>query len=811
MTIALLAINTFFSYWDQQKSQEWVDQQKAKQEKAKTELLSVIDEKTVPIQSLPVVQVDDSSVYGVLLNNQLILIKDEHKLPSSVKVKGKEYTLQEQPDLPDSPALYTSGPVKPLETKFLPNFGSFDLQLVFLSKERAPASALGEYRNSYVSLPIDTLAKDFPEEYGERAPKGTAIALLKMDNRYIAVGVYNSEQKLLVPLSEFSNLSQNLKVIQPKEVFDSTDGEEQFYVLENDFQQLVFSNRGGALAEINLPFQSSVNKNSFVKEIGFDRDMVEQNPQNAVFPSRGYYAMNDKGEKKFFESGQLGGYYPLIRRNLIEKPPYESKIVPPEYYALNVVSEYPEVANLIYKVTYFDKQKIVFEAKQPHRRITKTFSIAQETADEPYVLDLTLEIEGDSRGLWITSGIPEVEWINGGIAPALKYRVTHSEGKSVVESISLPDPIVVNSTQLDWTTNSNGFFGTIVDPLTPIDPGFRAEKVSGLTVPSRLVEIDQEWDRFNPENMPGYLLLSPLNKKGGVMKFRIVAGPFATDVLKTIDATFSDPTTGYNPDYISSQTYHGWFKFITQPFSKFMLIILNMFYSYTGSWGFSIILLTLSLRFMLYPLTAWSFKSTRKMQEISPKLKEIQEKYKKDPKKLQVEMSNLYREAGVNPIGGCLPLFIQIPFLMGIFDLLKTTFELRGAGFIPGWIDNLAAPDVLFTWDYPLIFFGTEFHLLPIFMGLAMLAQTKISARTQDPSKMSDQERQMQGMGNIMAAVFAVFLYNAPSGLCIYWIFSTLFGVAQQKWNLYKYSNPKVAVQEVEIKGETRKGKRRKR
>ncbi len=817
MTVALLAINTFFSYWNRQSVDEWTKQQAAKKEKLRQELQQTIEQNTVAIQNLPVVSVEgkDNNFYGygIKTDDSLILIKWKDKAPGEVFVQDVKYTLAGQPDLPDSPALYRSKPGS-LETKTLPNFGSFNLQLVFLprEKDKKPQSALGEYRNTHLSLPIETLANEFPKEFRNQAPKGIAVALLKSGGKYIPVGIYTTGQELLVPLSDFSYLASSLQQIKPKEPYAKTDGKEKFYVLENDYQQLVFSNKGGALSEINLPFRTSKNQKSVVKEIGFDREMVEYYPQNAMFPSQPYYSPSTNSKMDFHESGKLGGYYPLIRRNLIQKPPYQTKIIDPAYYAFNIVSEYPEVANLVYNVKHFDEKSIVFEARQPHRKITKTFTIAQETADQPYVLDLTVDIEGDSRGLWLTTGIPEVEWINGGVAPALKYRMTSSKGKSQVESISLPDPIVTNSTHLDWITNSNGFLGTIADPLTEIESGFKAEKVSGLTVPSRLVVIDQEYNLFNPENMPGYMMMLPLNKKGGSMHFRILAGPFATSVLTTVDNTFSDPATGYNPDYISSQSFHGWFAFISQPFSKFLLMLMNLFHSLTGSWGFSIILLTIALRLMLYPLTAWSFKSTRKMQEISPKIKKIQEKYKKDPKKLQIEMANVYREAGVNPLFGCLPLLIQLPFLIGMFDLLKSTFELRGAGFIPGWIDNLAAPDVLFSWDYPIFFIGTEFHLLPIIMGLCMLVQTKIMNKAKDPSTMSDQERQMQGMGNIMAVVFAIFLYRAPSGLCIYWIFSTILGIIQQKWVNYQYSKKTtVSTQSETIEVKAEKKSRRKR
>jgi YidC/Oxa1 family membrane protein insertase len=817
MTVALLAINTFFSYWDRQAADEWIKQQRAKKEQHREELQQVISANTVPVEELPVVTVDDMEgafyAYGVEVNGSLILFRHEDKVSEEVRVDGVAYNLTTQPPLTNSPALYEAVPGL-LKTKTLPTFGSFDLQLVFLPqvKDKKPRSAFGEYRNAYLTLPVENLAKEFPDRHQEDAPQGMAVAFFKSDGEYLPVGIYDTDQKLLVPLSQFTYLATRLEQIRPDEKYTDTNGEQQFFVLENDYQQLVFSNKGGALSEINLPFRTAENRKSVVKEIGFDRDMVQDYPQNAVFPSRPYYTPGDNEGNIYHEMGSLGGYYPLIRRNLIQQPPFETTIVDPAYYAYNIVSEFPEVANLVYDVKQFDSKTIVFEARQPHRKITKTYTIAQETQDEPYVIDLTIDIEGDSRGLWLTTGIPEVEWINGGIAPALKFRKTSMNGKSQVESITLPDPVVSNSTHLDWITNSNGFLGTITDPLTEIEPGFKAEKVSGLIVPSRLVIIDQEYDLFNPEQMPGYMMMLPLNRKGGTMKFRILAGPFATSVLTTVDQTFSDPATGYNPDYISSQSFHGWFAFISQPFSKFLLMLMNLFHSITNSWGFSIILLTIALRVMLYPLTAWSFKSARKMQEISPKIKKIQEKYKNDPKKLQVEMANVYREAGANPILGCLPMVIQLPFLIGMFDLLKSTFELRGAPFIPGWIDNLAAPDILFTWDYPVFYIGTEFHLLPILMGLCMLAQSKIMNKTKDPSTMSDQERQMQGMGNIMAFGFAIFLYKAPSGLCIYWIFSTVLGILQQKWVNYRYTQKKdLQPQPQVIDAKAQKSRRRKK
>jgi YidC/Oxa1 family membrane protein insertase len=278
-------------------------------------------------------------------------------------------------------------------------------------------------------------------------------------------------------------------------------------------------------------------------------------------------------------------------------------------------------------------------------------------------------------------------------------------------------------------------------------------------------------------------MLIPLNNKGGSMEFHVFAGPFADSILQKVDAHYSNPATGYNPSFGDCQSFHGWFTFISEPFSDFLFLLMKFFYSITGSWAFSIILLTVALRIMLYPLNAWSTKSMLQMQQIAPEIAKIQEKYKKDQKKAQLEIMNLYREKKVNPMSGCVPLLIQMPFLIGMFDLLKSTYELRGASFIPGWIDNLTSPDVLFSWTTPIFFIGNQFHLLPVLLGLVMFFQQRMmSTLPKDPSLWTDQQRQQRAMGTMMTVVFAVMFYHFPSGLNIYWLSSMLLGMAQQWW-----------------------------
>ena len=118
-----------------------------------------------------------------------------------------------------------------------------------------------------------------------------------------------------------------------------------------------------------------------------------------------------------------------------------------------------------------------------------------------------------------------------------------------------------------------------------------------------------------------------------------------------------------------------------------------------------------------------------------------------------------------------------------MFDLLKSTFELRGATFIPGWIDNLAAPDVLFSWTTPIFFIGNELHLLPILLGAVMYLQQKLmSTLPKDATQLTDQQKQQKMMGGMMTILFSVMFYHVPSGLNLYWLSSMLLGILQQWW-----------------------------
>lgn len=549
-----------------------------------------------------------------------------------------------------------------------------------------------------------------------------------------------------------------------------TSNGETFYVLENEYQQLVFSSRGGALAEINLPLIGT-NPKSYVKEIDFDREILKSSPQNARFPLQGY----QKPGGATVAEGNLGGYYPLLRRGI------NGNTLPAEYYALNVVGDDPNIANATYRVTRFEPNLIEFQGSVGQAQITKTFTVPDERKG-PYCFNLDIRVDGDARGLWLTSGVPDAEIVSNSYSPILRIQVTKNKS-SDVETIDLPKkgPIQNMNISPNWISNCNGFLGIIMDPLDTTGPGYKIIQIDGTIAPSRLTLIDPGYNLYKAVDYPGYATYLPL--KTGTTPFRIMAGPYDTSLLKELDALYCEPLKNYNPEYVSALSIQGWFSFISQPFSKFLFWLMEIFYAISRSWALSIVLLTIALRAMMYPLNNWSIRSSIKMQEIAPKVKNIQEKYKKDPRKAQMEVMNLYRESGINPLTGCFPVLLQMPFLIGMFYLLKSSFPLRGAMFIPGWIDDLSAPDILFTWGQPIWFIGNEFHLLPILMGVSMFFQQKFTSKLpKDPTKLSETQKQQKMMGNMMAVLFTVMFYNFPSGLNIYFMLSTLLGIAQQVW-----------------------------
>ncbi len=217
---------------------------------------------------------------------------------------------------------------------------------------------------------------------------------------------------------------------------------------------------------------------------------------------------------------------------------------------------------------------------------------------------------------------------------------------------------------------------------------------------------------------------------------------------------------------------------------------LQMLYKLIPNYGVAIILLTIILKIIISPLTKKSMESTKKMSALGPQMEELKEKYKDNPEKLNKETSALYQREKINPLGGCLPMLIQFPILIAFYGLLNKNFELRGAMFIPGWIPDLSQPDQVLSWGLNLPFIGTQLHLLPIFYTVSMIFSMKIT-QTGQSAGAGQTESMMKIMTYGMPIMFFFVLYNAPSGLLLYWSVMNAISIGQQVYTNNKKEPPK--------------------
>ena len=242
----------------------------------------------------------------------------------------------------------------------------------------------------------------------------------------------------------------------------------------------------------------------------------------------------------------------------------------------------------------------------------------------------------------------------------------------------------------------------------------------------------------------------------GVARFRVLMGPKDGQVLSAAG------------DHLDRALDFGWFWFIAVP----LLRLLRIFKSITGNYGIAIILLTVLVKAATIPLSRAQYRSMQKMQQLQPHLERLRERNKEDPNAMQREMMELYRKHGVNPLSGCVPMILQIPIFVGLYNALLNAIELRHAPFV-WWINDLSAPDRLTV-------AGLSIPVLVIIMGASMLVQQWMTPAQGDPT----QRRMMM----IMPVVFTVMFLKFPSGLVLYWLVNNVISIGQQYFVLNRSS-----------------------
>ena len=248
-----------------------------------------------------------------------------------------------------------------------------------------------------------------------------------------------------------------------------------------------------------------------------------------------------------------------------------------------------------------------------------------------------------------------------------------------------------------------------------------------------------------------------------VETFKLFVGPQEERVLENVA-----PGLELVKDY-------GWLTILAKP----IFWLLEKIHALVNNWGWAIILLTVFIKLVFFPLSAASYKSMARMKEVQPRLLEMKERYKGEPQKLNQAMMEMYRKEKINPLGGCFPVLIQIPVFISLYWVLLASVEMRAAPWL-GWIQDLSKPDTLFG-----VWFGAPIGLLPILMAVSMFIQTKLNPTPPDPV----QAKLMM----LMPIVFSFMFFFFPAGLVLYWVVNNILSIAQQ-WQINKiYGGSKAA------------------
>ncbi len=291
--------------------------------------------------------------------------------------------------------------------------------------------------------------------------------------------------------------------------------------------------------------------------------------------------------------------------------------------------------------------------------------------------------------------------------------------------------------------------------------GWRGKYFAWLVKPSEMNKGSHNLNFFRVDKQ-GQLQIDVTGQS--MLQYQIYAGPIDKNILYSIDEDLYMPLFNYTGiDFVI----------------HFLLWLLSFYNSIPGiNMGVAIIMLTITVKLVLFPLTLKSQTSMFMMSKLGPKIKELQEKYKNDRQMLGMKQMEMFKENGVNPLAGCLPMFIQMPVFISLFSTIGEGFDLRQANFV-GWMNDLSAPDGFSILEISVPFINngdgtTNLNLLPFLYIITMFLQQSLMPKSTDP-----QQQQMQKMMKFMMMGFAVILYNYSSGLMLYFVGSNILGMTE--------------------------------
>ena len=330
-----------------------------------------------------------------------------------------------------------------------------------------------------------------------------------------------------------------------------------------------------------------------------------------------------------------------------------------------------------------------------------------------------------------------------------------SQGQEISKHGGKVGKKIASTGRTDWASIRSKYFSAAIIPITTSNYGAIEAKNNNLIKTS----INKD--------VPFYKMGVGFSSSGPAEAL-IYLGPLQYDRIKKLGVGLENTLSlGLAP-----------IRFI----GRAILFLLVSLQSFIPNYGFVLIIFSVLIKILVYPLTKKSYQSMKEIQTIQPEVTKLREKFKNDPQKLNQATMNLYKEHGVNPLGGCLPMLLQMPLLFALFIVFRSTIELRGAPFI-FWVSDLSQPDALISLPFNIPLYGDQISLLPLLMGVSMFVQQKMTTSQANP--------QQKIMTQFMSVFFVILFNQFPSGLNLYYTLFNILTILQQKYLVHPKGSTK--------------------
>ena len=399
---------------------------------------------------------------------------------------------------------------------------------------------------------------------------------------------------------------------------------------------------------------------------------------------------------------------------------------------------------------------------EPGRVLTKSYTFFADKYEVKSKISFdgyTNSINTNSYDLIWSNGIRSVERNSVDEANYSNSSVYYGDEQVIVDAKSVGEKEVKEFRgKVDWLTVRNKYFAAIIIPDDP-------KKVDGAYIEGKRSSVGNDGVH---ETYNSRLTVQYQNQNVESQTFTLYIGPVDYKELES-----------YGKNLVRIVDFGSFFglKFIVRPIAEYILLPMFLFlHSIIPNYGFVLLVFSIIIKIIVYPLTKSSYQSMKKMQALQPMITEIKEKFKDDPQKMNKETMKLYSTYGINPAGGCLPMLLQMPIFVALWGMFQSAIALRQQPFF-GWIKDLSQPDVIFNLGYKLPLFGVqEISGLALLMGITTFFQQKMTIK--DPKQ--------QAMIYMMPVMLTLLFMSFPSGLNLYYFMFNILSIAQQYYINHK-------------------------